>query len=383
MERIKEALEKARDRREQGSIGTQTLSRSGALSGSRLGKDRILEREPFRHYSSAEQQKLLETGRVLNVALGETLQFAGDKDAYVHYLLSGAVVVESDHEAKTVAANEEAAWLPLDRAGVKSHSITAESDAEVFRVPYAALPGNEGGDEAGPIPTAAYTETYSGQQLANLVEQINTEHEALDTISAAPGLADTQALLGEDGSVSALGELSASADSLLSDLESAYDEEIPDGGDPGFEPRVDDEIGRFTHDLELRFRRYVEKVKSEERARYNTQIQKHAQHLQQLAEQEIRTRLSTLRKRYQSAYAEKERRLRARYDNLRDFANKIARQKAAIYVARRQIGEKLRLVEQIHVELSQLGSQLNHQLDDLDDLMPDPSARSSTGTEPN
>ena len=72
MERIKEALEKARERREQGSIGTQTLSRNGAASGSRLGQDRILEREPFRQYSWAEQQKLLETGRVLNVALGET-----------------------------------------------------------------------------------------------------------------------------------------------------------------------------------------------------------------------------------------------------------------------------------------------------------------------
>jgi hypothetical protein len=63
---------------------------------------------------------------------------------------------------------------------------------------------------------------------------------------------------------------------------------------------------------------------------------------------------------------------------LRDFANKIAQQKAAIYVARRQISEKLQMVEKTHSELSQLGSQLNHQLDDLDNLIP--SEMTGTGT---
>jgi hypothetical protein len=47
-------------------------------------------------------------------------------------------------------------------------------------------------------------------------------------------------------------------------------------------------------------------------------------------------------------------------------------------VARRQISEKLQMVEKIHSELSQLGSQLNHQLDDLDDLIP--SEMTGTGT---
>ena len=89
--------------------------------------------------------------------------------------------------------------------------------------------------------------------------------------------------------------------------------------------------------------------------------------------------LSTQRDKYQAAYAEKEQHLRARFNNLRDFANKIARQKAAIYVARRQISEKLRMVDQIHSELSQLGSQLNHQLDDLDDLMPTENIGAGTG----
>ena len=86
--------------------------------------------------------------------MGETLQFAGDKDAHVHYLLSGAVVLESENDAKTVSAEEDDAKLPLDRAGVKSHTIMAASDAEVLRVPFDSLPSRVFLGDTSPIPTA-------------------------------------------------------------------------------------------------------------------------------------------------------------------------------------------------------------------------------------
>ena len=73
MEKIKEALEKARQQREQATSGTQAPVSRQAAAGSRLGKDRILGREPFRQYSSAAQDKLLESGRVVNIGMGETL----------------------------------------------------------------------------------------------------------------------------------------------------------------------------------------------------------------------------------------------------------------------------------------------------------------------
>lgn len=377
MERIKEALEKAREQREHGALRTG----EPPAAGSRLGADRILEHEPFRDYSSAEQRKVLETGRVIDVGAGETIQFAGDRDAYVHYLLSGAVVVRSDQGAKTLTADETAACLPLDAAGVKSHTITAASDVEVFRVPFSSLPGGIDMEDETPLPPAAYTETYSGQQLADLVRQINDEHEELDRNGTRASVVDPQVLLGDEPA-GGVGELSSSVEGLLADLELIREEETFAQPEPGYAPRVDDELGHFTRDLEVRFRRYVDKVKKDERTRYEAQLHKHARHLQQLAEQQIRKNMSTLRERYQTAYEEKERRLRDRYNNLRGFANKIARQKAAIYVARQQIGEKLRLVEQVHTELSQLGRQLNDQLDDLDELMPDGALQQSTGTDP-
>ncbi len=371
MEKIKEALEKARQQREQARNGTGAAIPGAATAGSRLGKDRILGREPFRQYSSAEQDKLLERGRVVNVGMGETLQFAGDKDAHVHYLLSGAVVLESDDDEKTVSAGEDDAKLPLDRAGVKAHTIMAAADSEVLRVPFDSLPSRVFLGNTSPIPTAAYTDTYSGQQLANLVEQINTENE---TLEAGPDPSDhfepEEIILAEAPTVTSISELSASADSLLSDLEIMQDDSGSKDFEVGYIPTVDDELGRFTRELEQQFRAYVEKVRDEERAHYEAKMQHHAARLKKLATEQVREMLSSQRDKYQAAYAEKEQHLRARFNNLRDFANKIARQKAAIYVARRQISEKLQMVDQIHSELSQLGSQLNHQLDDLDDLMP-------------
>ena len=186
MERIKEALEKAREQREQGSNGEPGSLQAAAASGSRLGNDRVLEREPFRQFSATQQRRLLETGRILNIGAGETLQFVGDKDFYVHYLLSGAVVAGSGDDAKTVSADEDVALQPLDVAGVKANTITAASDTEVFRVPYAVLPVTVEVQGEAPLPTSAYTETYSGQQLANLVEQITAEHDTLDRPSVDP-----------------------------------------------------------------------------------------------------------------------------------------------------------------------------------------------------
>jgi len=107
-----------------------------------------------------------------------------------------------------------------------------------------------------------------------------------------------------------------------------------------------------------------------ERKRYEAQLQKHAKHLQELAEKQLRAKLSLVAQQYHEAYLVKERRLAERYKNLRGFANGIGRQKAAIYVARRQISDKLQLLERVNLELSQLGRQLNHQLDDLDEMMP-------------
>ena len=88
-----------------------------------------------------------------------------------------------------------------------------------------------------------------------------------------------------------------------------------------------------------------------------------------MAQVQLRTALNKQSKRTREAYAKKDRQLRERYNDLKNFANRIARQKAAIYAARRQISAKSGLAERIHRELAQLGTQLDDQLDDLDEQM--------------
>lgn len=368
-ERIKDALDKAREQRQHSG---EAAPGNTTTAGARLGSDRILAREPFRGYSASERERLLEHARVLTVGNGETFQFAGDRDAHVHFLLSGAVVLEGDDDAATtVDADMPEATAPLDESGLKTRSITASGEAEILRVPVHAIASSTP-DDAGIVPPAQYTETFSGQQLAALVTEINAEHANLN--KGATSAVDADVLPDEQSSSGeSFADLAASAESALAGIAFADEDDILHADTGAYEPKIDDEIGAFARELETRFRRYVDKVKADERARYEARLQQHADRLQTLAEQHINTRLAALRERYQGAHVEKERRLRERYRALRDFANKIARQKAAIYIARRQIGEKLRMVEQIHAELAHLGGQLNNQLDDLDDLMPQTS----------
>lgn len=370
MERIKEALEKARVQREQEATRDRGFGLREPAMGSRLGNSRILEREPFRGYSTQQQESLIESSRVLNVGMGDTLQFAGDKDDHVHYLLAGAVVLEADESATTtIAADQDLAQQPLDRPGIKQHTILAAIDAEILRVPISAVPRPIDIDESSPVPKAAYTETYSGQQLADLVDQINDENDVVQSERNGAMQIDPAVLLANSDADASLSELSASADSLLAEIEINAPQSEPEPDESTYVPARDDELGRFTRELELRFRRYVERVKTAERTRYEAQLQTHATNLKEMAEVQLRAALVEQSSKTRKAYAEKERQLRERYKNLKDFANKIARQKAAIYAARRQISEKLGLVERIHLELSQLGSQLDTQLDDLDEQM--------------
>ena len=62
--------------------------------------------------------------------------------------------------------------------------------------------------------------------------------------------------------------------------------------------------------------------------------------------------------------------LQQRLGRMREFADQIARQKAAVYEARRELANKLAEAGRLHRELTSLGDQVDFQLDKLDDLMP-------------
>lgn len=229
-------------------------------------------------------------------------------------------------------------------------------------------PPRAAGEET--VPPALYTETQSGQQLADLVGALHAEHEALAReLPATASTGGSEVKFGETTLSVHFDDLSLADEDPLSATAGA-------GADDDAARRarmrlaLDDEISQFTLELEARFRRYVEAVKAQERARYHAQLKAHAGRLQKLAEQQLRAKLATIRERYRAAHKAQEHQLRERYQHLIGLANKVTQQKAGIYEARRQLEDKLRQAEQVHHELAQIGLSVTRQLSDLESLIP-------------
>ena len=390
MERIKSALEKARlerERLQRKSLIRQANNMENTESNATDShKEAIFSRPPFSHCTSEQQLALIQDGTFLHVNQGDTFQFAGEIDGYVHYLLNGVVVLESDVEpSEKLSAEEGAEVVALDKAGLKTRTITASTDADIFRIAQSSLPNvaQYSGDD--PLPTSLYTDTQSGKDLADLVEKINAENNAS---KAAQPQSITDIPVGENTlgfsfNIEDLPEAGVDRD--------AFETAVNDIAAPNlsnttnnYEPEIDDEIGRFARQLDHQFREYVQKVRIEERDRYETLLEKHANKLKQAAEGKLREKVKLIRDRYHNAYLQKEQMLQDRLVQMREFADQITRQKAAIYEARRGLANKLEQAEKLHNQLTNLGDEVNLQLDKLDDLMPDvDEVRDSTASQKN
>ncbi len=386
MERIKDALEQARRAREK-AILESTLNevRTGGSAdvNDLIDARRIRERTPFNKLSAGDQQRLIAAGEVRRFDSAAVVFQAGEADECLHYLLEGAVSIASDSSApQTLYAYQDAALMPLDDAGTKTHTVRAVIPSRVFRINATTLAAMA--DVAAPtapsapppaepeIPRELYTQTYSGDQLAQLVEQLHADRAHLAAgngeVPKPTGNLD-EVRFGEN----TLGvKLEVPATSINDfDVQTLNNNDTAPTASLPSREEINDEIGRFMRALEGRFRRYVLEVRAEERRRAQAQLQTHAKRLQALAEQQLRTKVETIRERYQTALLAREKKLRERYEHLIAMANKVTRQKAAIYQARRQLEDKLRLAEQVHNELAQIGLTVTRQLNDLEGMIPD------------
>lgn len=382
MERIKEALEEARRARE---AALQRIQESNVTPWSTadvnalIDERRIRERVPFNQLSDAEQKALIAQGEVRRFDAGANVFTVGDVDEHVHYLIEGAVSIGSDRtQLQTLYAYQEAALLPLDEAGVKSHAVTAVIPSRIFRIRQASLQGHSPVSQSPPndepVPPDLYTHTVSGRQLADLVEQLHEDRNRLaggDANAGAPG----DVTFGESTMGVKLDALPPNLEATVAPPPGPALERTAGPASPAAvlpsRDELNDEIGRFTRELEARFRRYVEEVRAEERRRAQARLQVHAKRLQALAEQQLRAKIETVRERYQAAYAGREKKLKERYEHLIAMAHKVTRQKASIYQARRQLEDKLRLAEQVHTELAQIALTVTRQLNDLEGMIPD------------
>ena len=378
MERIKDALDQARRLREKALLERTVNNLVGSSTtdvNDLIDARRIRERVPFNQLQHEEQQALIAAGEVLRLDGGQHVFTVGDQDDRIHYLLEGAVSILGDGApAHTLYAYQEAALLPLDDAGTKSHTVTVLIPSRIFRIPHARLRGrtatlSEPTEDSveDEVPRELYAHTYSGEQLAQLVDALHADRKGLAAETANTPPRD-EVKFGEN-------TLGVRLDSIVSELTPSAPPPVePAAPAPLALPshdEINDEISRFTRELEGRFRRYVDVVRSEERKRAQAQLQVHVKRLQKLAEQQLRGKMETIRDRYHEAYLAKEKKLRERYGHLITLTNTVTRQKAAIYQARRQLEDKLRLAEQVHNELAQIGLNVTRQLSDLEGMIPD------------
>ena len=362
MERIKEALNAARAERDR-RVSDSDVVNSAAR--------RLRLFSNFEHLGEDARRAVVAVGEVLDIDSGEVICSLGERDERVNYLLEGMVRIETaDGSTRDLHAGDGPARHALDEPGYKVAGITATHPSRIFRVDPTRLPGTPLPGNAEAAPTSAYAETFSGQQLALLVGALRNEHRGLNGVAAAPG--NTVEV--------AVGDRTLGVDIELPDLESTrtpplYRDE-PEVSAAPFAPAPvvaeppADPLHGMTRAFEAELRRYINGIRTEERARAQSKLKGYAEKLKAQAEEQLRTKVKALKARFEQAHVTREQDIRKRYEQLLDLANRLTRQKAEINQARQQIEEKLKRAETLHRELAELGGVVSGHLDEIDDMLP-------------
>ena len=206
-----------------------------------------------------------------------------------------------------------------------------------------------------------YADTYTGQSLAQLVEEIHSSGIAPATTAppGAPPPSDEPPRIDLDGTVFRV-------DSLHDDDE--VDEPTAPGDATLAAASAHDAIGQLMAEFEQRLRDEVEAARRAERARHEQRFAERVALMRSRAEEVVREKLTQARARDRERLAQRERELDDFHARLAGLANRVTHQKARIQEARNALAEKLAAVESLHRELSTLGQSMTRQLDELDSL---------------
>jgi len=225
-----------------------------------------------------------------------------------------------------------------------------------------------------PTPSAAedaaaaperYADTYTGQSLARLVEEIEASKPAPAPPAPEPAPREEPHLALDD---TLFRVHSIDDDTVLpaapADVASAATER-DEAGAPV------DALALALSDFERRLRAHVEAVRREERLRYERRFAERVNRMRKRAEELLREKLLQARARDRERLAAHEQQLNDMHARLTALVNKLTHQKARIQDARRQLADKLAIVASLHSELNSLGQNVTRELDDLDGIFPD------------
>lgn len=187
-------------------------------------------------------------------------------------------------------------------------------------------------------PIEQFTDTATGRDLADIIDQLGARHDQLAGIATSP-LAATE-------------------------LDRAAPPAMPAArlNEP---PR--DAIGLLMQQMEERVRREIEQAVAARTAQLEANYRSKLRRMRALTNEEIRRKEARLREHFANDYADKEQLLRSYYKKLIGLANKISKQKAQLQEARKQFELKLTSANQLYREIEEMRQLLTDQFGYLDE----------------
>ncbi len=182
-------------------------------------------------------------------------------------------------------------------------------------------------------PVDKFTDTASGRSLADIIEELEQQHDELDPADSAPS---TLAPLEMDRDGRAAGHARNDA------------------------PR--DAISILLAEMETRLRREVAKAVDAKSALVAVEYQTKLARMREQSNEEMRQKEAKIRESYAAEYHDKEQLVRVYYKKLIALANKISRQKAQLQEAKKQFEVKLASANQLYREVEEMRNLLSDQI---------------------
>lgn len=186
-------------------------------------------------------------------------------------------------------------------------------------------------------PVEQFTDTATGRSLADIIDELEQQHDELDAPDSVPSLQSPQEM-DRDGRA---------------------------GGARSEPPR--DAISILMAEMETRLRREVAKAVDARSALVAVEYQTKLARMRELTNEEMRQKEIKIREGYAAEYNEKEQLVRGYYKKLIALANKISRQKAQLQEAKKQFELKLASANQLYREVEEMRKLLTDQIVYMDE----------------
>jgi CRP-like cAMP-binding protein len=233
-------------------------------------------------------------------------------------------------------------------------------------------------DVATRIDRDEYADTFTGIELAELIDELYRQRAELEEAELSGGDAGPAVVRAtdiDDGELGVSGwdfsgdELAADKVVPVSDLARAPDTSA--GDDAGTSSSLvnndkEDLAREIIREVDTGLNEFLTQFVAKRRVALEALIETRLAKIEQQSLDRILNHERELQARYESAYNEKAKKLTDAYDQLTSLANRISRQKAEIQKARKTLEIKLRAANRVHREVFELGNSLVRQVDHLE-----------------